>query len=71
MYVVHLAIDSLDWLTIAVVDAPFALMRGGASPRPFASHILILLTPLLSSILMARGWACLLPSAATPLPFFT
>jgi hypothetical protein len=33
MYVmVHLAIVSLDGLTIAVVRAPFALKRGGASP---------------------------------------
>ena len=29
---VHLAIVSLDGLTIAGVKAPFALKRGGASP---------------------------------------
>jgi hypothetical protein len=29
---VHLAIVNLDGLTIALVEAPFALMRGGASP---------------------------------------
>jgi hypothetical protein len=31
---VHLAIVSLDGLTIAVVDAPFAHKRGGASTLP-------------------------------------
>jgi hypothetical protein len=36
-YVVFLAIVGLDGLTIAVVGAPLALTRGGASPRPFAS----------------------------------
>jgi hypothetical protein len=36
-YVVFLAIVSLSGLTIAVVGAPFALTRGGASSRPFAS----------------------------------
>jgi hypothetical protein len=35
-YVVFLAIVSLDGLTIAVVGAPFALKRGGASARPRA-----------------------------------
>ena len=36
-YVVFLAIADLSGLAIAVVGAPFALTRGGASPRPFAS----------------------------------
>jgi hypothetical protein len=34
---VFLAIVSRDGLTIALVYAPFALTRGGAAPRPFAS----------------------------------
>jgi hypothetical protein len=33
---VHLAIVGLDGLTVALVNAPFALMRGGASPVALA-----------------------------------
>ena len=36
LYQVFLAIVGLDGLTIAVVGAPFAHKRGGASPRPCA-----------------------------------
>jgi hypothetical protein len=34
---VFLAIVGHNGLAIAVVGVPFALKRGGASPRPFAS----------------------------------
>ena len=37
---VLLAIVSHDGLTIAIVGAPFALMRGGASPHPFSVYII-------------------------------
>ncbi|HWY20230.1 MAG TPA: hypothetical protein VNX26_03360 [Candidatus Acidoferrum sp.] len=39
-YMVFLAIASRDGLTIAVVGASLALVRGGASPRPRALYII-------------------------------
>jgi hypothetical protein len=39
-YVVFLAIVNRDGLTIAVVGAPFALTRSGASSRPRALYII-------------------------------
>jgi hypothetical protein len=43
-YMMPLAIVSLDGLTIAVVVAPFALRRGGASPAALVS--LSIISPL-------------------------
>jgi hypothetical protein len=39
-YMVFLAIESASTFSIDVVGAPFALMRGGASPRPFCIYII-------------------------------
>jgi hypothetical protein len=36
-YQVFLAIENASTFSIALVGAPLALTRGGASPRPFAS----------------------------------
>jgi len=34
LYIVHLAIENAATFSIALVNAPFALLRGGAFPRP-------------------------------------
>jgi hypothetical protein len=49
-YVVFLAIVSRDGLTIAVVGAPFALTRGGASAR--SPRALYIITPLHAFLLV-------------------
>jgi hypothetical protein len=54
-YVVFLAIASRDGLTIAVVGAPFALKRGGASARPRAFLLYRLQIESCQVIFKARG----------------
>jgi hypothetical protein len=39
MVMVHLAIENAGTLSVALVRAPFALKRGGASPRTLASYV--------------------------------
>jgi hypothetical protein len=38
MYMVHLAIENVGAFSVALVRAPFALKRGGASPRTLVSY---------------------------------